>query len=265
MPKLRNLEVVEVSFVPRGANRKKFFLIKQMMEVKKLEEVIKEILEMELDNEEKIDEVLKKAELSEKARNAVKGALKILVAYKDELPKDILKTLADLAGYEYAEPEEYPEPGTKKEKEKKMDENIPPEIKAKLEALWKEKEELRKALEAEIEQRKIREYIAKAEEFKNLPTNPQELGLILKNIAEKLPEDYEKIERLLKAADECIKSSEIFSEKGSSLGGTSDVWKKIEALAESYIQKDGRLTKEQAIAKVLEENPELYKEYKKAR
>jgi len=66
------------------------------------ESVLDRILNTDLGNEDEIEQILKAKGLSDKAANAVKGALRLLNAYRDELPNDILNTLASLAGYGYA-------------------------------------------------------------------------------------------------------------------------------------------------------------------
>jgi hypothetical protein len=101
--RLHDLQVDEVSLVPRGANRKKFLILKSMLGGDAMDQsMIERILDADLEDEERVDAVLKAQGLSDKARNAVKGALRILNAFKDELPNDILNTLASLAGYGYA-------------------------------------------------------------------------------------------------------------------------------------------------------------------
>ena len=106
---LRDLQVEEVSLVPRGANRKRFVLLKSASalggnSVMYDETLLDRVLSTDLENEAEIEQVLKAQGLSEKATNAVKGALRLLNAYRDELPGDILNTLAGLVGYGYAPP-----------------------------------------------------------------------------------------------------------------------------------------------------------------
>jgi len=103
---LRDLKVEEVSLVPKGANRKRFLLLKSALggDCMYDESVVDRILNTDLENEDEIEQILKAQGLSEKAANAVKGALRLLNAYRDELPGDILNTLASLAGYGYQPP-----------------------------------------------------------------------------------------------------------------------------------------------------------------
>jgi len=284
--RLKDLDVVEVSLVPRGANRKKFLIFKE--DDPPMEEILKAVLETELEDEQKVEEVLKAAKLSDKAKGAVKGALKILSAYKDELPKDIMKTLAGLAGYGYPEPAEkakgkkdeeedkkkkygYPAP-TKKEDGSYDFSGIPEEVRPAVEALWKEQqeavkkaEELEKVLKEERDKQLRKEFIQKAaDEFANLPTKPEEFGLVLKGLAEKAPEEYTKLEGVLKAANEAIEKGALYAEigRGGMPAGDSAV-AKVEAMAAGLVQKDANLSRMDALAKVLAENPKLYEQYRK--
>lgn len=286
MNRLSDLEAVEVSLVPKAANKRRFLIFKSEEEEKPMEEILKAILETDLEDEKKVDEVLKAAKLSDKAQNAVKGALRLLNAYKDELPKDVMKTLAGLAGYGYPEPTEkakaqdedekkkkekygYPAP-TKKEDGTYDFSSIPEEVRPAIEALWKEHEtavkkaeELEKVLKEERDKQARKEYIQKAvTEFASLPVKPEEFGLILKGLAEKAPDEYAKLEGVLKAANEAIQKGALYAEIGRSGGlAGGSAMAKIEAAANSLVQKDANMTKEQAIAKALEMHPELYTEY----
>jgi len=282
--RLKDLDAVEVSLVPKGANRKRFLIFKEDDSL--MEEILKAVLETELEDEQKVEEVLKAAKLSGKAQNAVKGALRLLNAYKDELPKDIMKTLAELAGYGYPAPAEkakdkkdeeedkkkkygYPAP-TKKEDGSYDFSGIPEEVRPAVEVLWEEQqeavkkaEELEKVLKEERDKQLRKEFVQKAAtDFGNLPTKPEEFGLVLKGLAEKAPEEYAKLEGVLKAANEAIQKGALYAEIGRS-GGFSGGYamSKIEAAANSLVQKDASMTKEQAITKALEMHPELYTEY----
>jgi len=284
--RLKDLDAVEVSLVPRGANKKKFLIFKE--DDSPMEEILKAVLETELDDEQRVEEVLKAAKLSDKGRNAVKGALRLLNAYKDELPKDIMKTLAELAGYGYPAPTEkakdkkdeeedkkkkygYPAP-TKKEDGSWDFSGIPEEVRPAVEALWKEQqeavkkaEELEKVLKEERDKQLRKEFIQKAaDEFANLPTKPEEFGLVLKGLAEKAPEEYSRLEGVLKAANEAIEKGALYAEIGRSgtPAGDSAV-AKVEAMAAGLVQKDANLSRVDALAKVLAENPQLYEQYRK--
>lgn len=253
--RLKDLDAVEVSLVPKGANRKRFLITKSEEESTVLDEaILKAILETELENEAKVEEVLKAANMSEKAQGAVRGALKILSAYKESLPKDILKTLGELAGYGYPEPtqKQKDEEDKKKEEEAKKAEEakkqadkekdkekygypvkkadgtvdfsgVPEGIRPAVEALWKENEAITKrAIEAEKvakeerDKRVLKEYVEKAAaELADLPgAKAEDFGAVLKGIEEKDPALYAKLYPVLKASSEAIAKGQLFAELG---------------------------------------------------
>lgn len=284
MPKrLSDLEVLEVSFVPKGANRRKFLLFKEVrgMDGLTLEELYSLISQTEVEGEERLEQLFK-AGLSQKALAAVKGALRLLNAYKDELPGDILKTLADLAGYGYPEPEQTQksEPevevegeGQETKAELRKDDGgpnldaLPDEAKPIVEAIWKEHqeavrkaEELERVLKEERDRQLTKEFIARASELHSLPVSPDELGPALKRIHEATPGDYEVVERVLKAANEALESSRVLEEVGRS-DAVSEVAAILDARAKELVQKGEAKTYEQAVDRVLLEQPELYSRY----
>jgi len=266
---LGQLETLEVSLVPRGANKKRFALRKSEDEV--MDEIIKAVLENDLDNEAAIDKVLKAAKMSEKAQGAIKAMLKLAAGFKDEMPADMMKMLSKLAGYDVGTPEGFAP-------QKKSDEldALPPEVRAKVEALWKandeqrkENEKLQAVIKAERDERVGKEFVAKAAaDFAHLPgAKAEDLGPVLKALSESSPEAYAKIELTLKAADEALKQSALLTQAGhasthDSLSGGA--WDKIVQLADSIVQKsDKGTTKAQAIDEVMRsaQGKALYQEY----
>ena len=83
------VEIDFISFVPRGANRKKYFLVKEDRALK--DDILKSILETD---EGDISRVLKEAGLEGEAAGVLEAAAKLLKAYKDELPETALQILA---------------------------------------------------------------------------------------------------------------------------------------------------------------------------
>jgi hypothetical protein len=307
---LLDLKVGEVSLVPKGANRKRFLILKREEEPMADNELLQAILDAELQDEERINEVLKAQGLSEKATNAVKGALRILNAFKDELPKDILNTLASLAGYGYApaptekakakeeeEDEEYGDYGEKAKKKargkqeeeetekagkkypapvKKADGTfdlsaVPDELRPTLEVIFKEHEqavrkaqELEAVLKAEQDRRKTLEFVERAKQYTHLPINPEEFGPVLKQISESAPEAFQKLEQVLKAADENLRVAGSLKPVGRDSTGTggNTAWDQICALASQLVEKaEHKLSFEAAVDKVLQSRPDLYRRY----
>lgn len=104
---LKRLRSYEVSFVPRGANLKKFLILKEDSEMAKsavAQHVEKLIAKMALKNETKIDAILK--ELSDDDKNALKAALKVVQAMGDKIDPIVAHELMEAIGMI---PEEGPE------------------------------------------------------------------------------------------------------------------------------------------------------------
>lgn len=262
---LEKLETLEVSLVPKGANKRRFAIRKA--EETTMQEIINAVLSAELDNEAQVDKVLKAAGMSDKAIAACKSMLKLATGFKDEMPKDLMTMLAKLAGYAG---------GVEKADKGPSLEDLPAEARAHVEALFKAskaaEDRAAKAealLKAERDERRTKEFVAKAaEELPHLPgAKADELGPVLKSLADVSPADYEKILGVLKAADAAIKASEVLAQVGrggqtSGIAGTA--WGQIEKLAEGLVQKgDRHATRAQAIDEVLKtaQGKALYQEY----
>ena len=96
---LDEVEIDFISFVPRGANRKKYFLVKEDRALK--DDILKSILETD---EGDISRVLKEAGLKGEAAGVLEAAAKLLKAYKDELPDGALRILAKASGLPEPQP-----------------------------------------------------------------------------------------------------------------------------------------------------------------
>ena len=270
---LGEVEIDFISFVPRGANRKKYFLVKEDRALK--DDIIKSILETD---EGDISRVLKEAGLEGEAAGVLEAAAKLLKAYKDELPEGALQILAKASGLPELQPaakghtkEEGAREGKKKEGaagtvlSKEALEKMDPATQAIVKQLQEEntatKAEAREARQMAKElkdEQVLKEYVAKAEELQSLPVQPLKLGPIMKTIGEAHPEEFDEIFRLLKAADAVIEKSELFREFGKSGPGESSAEAQIYAKARAMVAKDGDLTFEEAVEKVMDLEPELY-------
>ncbi len=139
---------------------------------------------------------------------------------------------------------------------------VPEEVTKQLDDLKKRADQAEEALRKERDERLTKEFVAKAAGFKNLPVKPEEFGPVMKSLAEKDPENYAKVEAALKAADEAAGKAGLLGEIGSSAapaGGTAMA--KLEGAAQELRKSDPNLSKEQAVAKALEQHPELYEDY----
>jgi hypothetical protein len=120
--------------------------------------------------------------------------------------------------------------------------------------LQKEAAELAVAKMKEAEQHA--EAVRKAAELKALPIEHDKLVNILKSA------DADVVALLTSAAAaiEAATLSEIGKSVEGSLSGSADAWDRIEAKAEE-LMKSAKITKAKAITQIIEENPDLYKEY----
>jgi hypothetical protein len=271
---LSELKAAEVSLVKRGANKKKRFPIfkeDQMVE----EEILKAVLETEAEGEESLIELLTVEKASDKGVSAAKSALRILQAFKDEMPEGVLNALAKVAGMEKAQDKPKEEEEMKKEEEVKKEE-LPEEAQAifkaqeeQIKALKEQNDLVIKQLREEKDQRELEAWISKAEtELTHFPGKSfEEMGKLLKSLHDVNPETAKEQFETMKAASDALKTSDVFKEAGKRAGVTvkKSAWEKIEELAKGLVEKsnDVNFDLEVAIAKVMDSprGAELYNEY----
>lgn len=329
---LTDLEAVEVSLVDSAANKRRFLLLKNDKDRadsdgpdtpardglgkggEGMNKVLKALLETEAEGETTLlkqmltDDDGEPIDVSDEAQEALTAVVRLLLAYQDELPSELVAALFALVGDDTDDGDETDndnddnegdedvqqrdsegakegesvtknEPTTVDPKSlvpvKKDDGTydfsaIPEQVRPVIEALWKENEaavtkakELEATLKAERDERLTKEFVAKAAGLKNLALNAAEMGPVFKQLAEAAPEAWAKIEGVLKTANEHLAKSVLFREIGTSGGATSgSAWGRAVQMGEQMVQKsENGMTKEQAIAKVLEQNPGLYNEY----
>lgn len=148
---------------------------------------------------------------------------------------------------------------------------VPEEVRPMVAELWKANEEhaeaIKKAndradaqeavIKKERDERVLKEFVTKADGFKNLSVKADLFGSILKKAAEALTDDeYAELDRVLKSADDSITS--LFKEHGHNLEGDDDssAIAQLEKAAVVIAKRDG-ITKEAAFVKALDENPEM--------
>jgi len=274
---LHDVEVQFISFVPRGANKKQFLVVKEDM----LEDIVKTILETP---NEDMAKVLKQAgqelglDLEGEGAEALVGASKLLNAYRDALPENSLAFLSKCTGLALPEIEKVV-PGKTAEKKsqapgvsKELLEKMAPEVKSLFEKMVADSEkateraERAESIAKSLQDEKIlKEYVEKAGDLLHLPIEPLKFGPVLKALGESHPKEFEEIFRVLKAADAAIEKSELFRELGKAGSGESSAEAAVYARARSIVSKDGSLTFDEAVSKILDEDPELYERYEDER
>ena len=282
-----SMEASEVSLVDKGANRKKRFPIFKSEE-RMDSEILKAVLETEVDGEKRLAELLAKAELSDKGQAAVQAAVRLLSSFKDELPEGVMGMLQEAAGLPSEAPEandaektedgkedEEPEEAAAGDAEKAEteDEAMSEDIKKELEVrdlqlveLKKQNEEFQKSLKVERDARELAVWVDKAKaDLSHYPgKSSDELGAMLKTLHDTAPEIAQAQFEQMKVASEALKESTLLKSAGASGGSVSggSAWDKIEKLADGYIEKaENGTDRATAIAKVLEMNPDLYSAY----
>ncbi len=119
-------------------------------------------------------------------------------------------------------------------------------------------DEAERVAKAERDARLTAQYVSKAEALPMISEDKAGLATLLRTMADKLtPEEVEKVETILKAANEQIAKGDLFSEFGKG-GAETTIAKSVEAQAAELRKNNPKLTKEQAIAQVYEDNPDLY-------
>lgn len=280
---LTDLETLEVSLVKRGANRKKFAFAKAEELMSGLDEVLKAVLETETDDENKVAEIFGK-DLSERGASAVKGALRLLSAFKDELPGDVFQKLTRIAGQEESAADDMEDDMEKAKKagedyqydspvEKSMDtQELPEEMRAKVEQLFKahgdaiaKAEALERVVEKMRSDAAEKECVAKAEkQFGALPgKSAQEIGRILKSVQDTDSKMATQLEELLASANDVIVKSGLFSEAGSNQSEGASAWERIEAIAKGIRDADPKVSVAKSVDMAMEQNPDLYAAYAK--
>lgn len=116
---------------------------------------------------------------------------------------------------------------------------------------------------AATEQQRMVALVKQAEtEFPNLAGTAEDKAKILKSL-DALPEaDREAVIASMRAANEAMGAAMQPVGK-SSATPVGNAWNKITSLAKSIVEKDGSMTQDVAIARVVEQNPELYTQYLK--
>jgi hypothetical protein len=137
---LIDLDTVEVSLVDKGANQRVFAIRK----AEQMNDIIKDIIDVPLEQETEVVEALVSKELTDDARHGLIGAMRIVQAYKDETGmREALVALATLLDFEKPEQvEENPmaqeDVAMEKSSEDSINMNdIPDEVRAQVENLWK--------------------------------------------------------------------------------------------------------------------------------
>jgi hypothetical protein len=244
---LTDLEIDEVSLVEKGANNKKI--------------IFKSFEDSDMTSTNKEETKAEEETISKSAEN-----VETVIKEASPAPADVEKEGEEKRD---EEDEKEPEGEVSKSLVKKMAQTEKALENARIEkaALAQEVEQIRKALQDELNRRILKEHIEKASvEYVRLG-KPDDVGLIMKEASEKLsPEIYGKLSGLMKTANARIEAG-LFQEVGKSgFAPGSSVVEKVRAIAKSYVEKSaGSMTMAQAEARAWADNPDLYMQYQSER
>jgi len=194
-------------------------------------------------NDMTFEEMLEKVE-DEDLRKSLKEA------YEEEIEKE----------EEVEKGEEEEEEEEEEEVEKSEDKDMT-EIEKRIEEIEKRAKIAEEVAKREREKRLNIEFEKRAEAYETLGEKSDMAELLRKASDAELLEDLEPV---LKSAAKRIEESDLFVEKGqdtSSTNGATSAEERLEKMASEIVQKDSDMSIEQAKVKVLDNNPELYREY----
>ena len=237
------------------------------------------LLETPAENEAKLEAVLKE-EMSEDAVRAVRAALRLLDAFKDEIPSDTLAGLADAAGMDAYEENKSDEPAAKSAEPADPADvlkaaELPEELRPTIEALWKSNEEaatrvaqLEGVLKEERDRRLLNDETERVtKSFGHVPgIEANDLAAMLIHLRKAAPDSASSVEEVLAATERAMTATqdEAFAETGVTAPvepGAATAWGRVEAMASELVTKGLKQTQAQAIDHVLTVNPELYSAY----
>lgn len=139
-----------------------------------------------------------------------------------------------------------------------------PVLRGLIEKAQKDAEESQKIAKAERDARVQREMISKAETLPMISTDKNALAGILREISDKLEaETVEKLDTLLKAANNQIAEGNLFKSSGLG-GGDTTVSSEVEGRAQQIMKNDPKISRDEAIVRVYQEDPKLYAQSQEA-
>jgi hypothetical protein len=227
----------------------------------------------------RIEEILSKASLDDASKDRARIGFAALAPIADQA--DVMNSLKDLLSGEIDVPPTTEEPlaksvtkDTEKSEEINMEKSDISEkvseiadegLRTAVEAMLKKSAEDEKAKEEALakaakleDEKKTEEFMKKASEFSHLPS--EGLGELLKSIADKAPEEYEKLEEMLRATETNMAKSAVYKEIGKEQYKSSKVEETVNARAAEIMAKsEGKVNK--VAAKALAWTPDSYQEW----
>ncbi len=281
---LSRVQTAELTLCRRGANNRRFAVSKSLENPMKIANAV---LSTPVEGEAQLVATLKSRGASEQRIEAAVAALRIQKGFADvvededrDLVEKSLVTKAKKSDDE-EEDEDDDKPAFLKEKAKKEKakkslglEDLEPEIREQITAVFKSRDDLEKksakleeVVKSLVDEKTTTGFIAKAKDsFGHVPMPVADLAQLLKTAHGVSPEHGASMEKLLGQFNEVVQKSSMFANVGSSGPGRGDgsAMAKLEELAAGIVQKSaGEMTREKAMDTVLKtaEGRALYKQY----
>lgn len=161
------------------------------------------------------------------------------------------------------EEEDYEDEEDDSEDEGEMMKSLPEPVRQMLAKAQYEANAVREELRKEREDRRNAEYVAKAAAWGNLTVDPDDFGVALRKVADIDGDLAEQVEKALDAANAQAEAGAIFSEIGRTASyEDSNAYAKVETMAKAAVKSGEFNTIEQAIAGIVQKNPDLYAAYR---
>jgi DNA repair exonuclease SbcCD ATPase subunit len=134
--------------------------------------------------------------------------------------------------------------------------SMPKEVQEYLSVIKQQKEAAEEELRKSREEAAEAEAIAKASELKALPVDKEKLASVIKSSN---PEMIEMLETINGAIEGTV-LNEVGKTASNNSSSANDAWEKIDKKAADLASSEN-ITKAKAVSRVIEENPDLYREY----
>lgn len=259
---LKNLKINRVDLVPEGANSAAFVTLFKGKELKPVdfEELMHKMKpEYATVINEHVSALLKAKDESDAALSTANATIASLQTDLEKAKQD--KEAAEAAAEEAKKATEGTTPFDEDEQLAKSIEGLDPQVREYFERITKQKDAAEEIAKAALAKEKHVEAEAKAEELKALPVEKAKLVDFIEK-----SNDTAGIE-MLSAIAKGIEAT-VLTEVGKSnatntfTASAEGAWGKIEASAKD-IAKSRNISKEAAVAVVISEQPDLYREYLK--
>jgi cell division septum initiation protein DivIVA len=259
---MHNIGVGEVTMTRKAANKRKYLLTKSnRSNTMSFEELFKSVEAVEAPNEAELQASLEANGVSEAGINVAKAVARLFHAYSDEVDSALITKSFT--------PQDETEDG---ESISKSDlEVVPAAVRAKIEKALDENGELRKRVDElatafgeASDEAKTAHFVGKAAEIKNLPSSADEVGALLKTVADTAGDELAgKILDLLRSADAQAESGteEVLKSHGTDADGDGMTVAKIDAMAADKATAE-KITKSEALLALFKSNSELESIYR---